>query len=302
MKEKLIIASGTGFLGNILLTYFKDLYDVVILTRGKTQLKNGIKHIHWNAKTLGLWQHELENAAVLINLTGKSVNCRYTQANKKEILQSRLDSTYILNKAILECKQPPKHFINSSTATIYIDSNTKKMTERNGDIGNDFSMTVAKKWEEKFFATKTPNTLKTAIRTSIVLGKKGGAFIPLKRLSKFGFGGKQGNGKQLMSWIHELDFARSIHFIIQQKITGVINVTAPKTVPNQEFMKSLARNIKPIVSLPTPESLLTIGAKIIRTEPELVLKSRNVYPETLLENNFQFLYPTIDSALATLVL
>lgn len=138
MKEKLIIASGTGFLGNILLTYFKDLYEVVILTRGKTELKSGIKHIHWDAKTLGLWQHELENASVLINLTGKSVNCRYTQANKKEILQSRLDSTYILNKAILECKQPPKHFINSSTATIYIDSNTKKMTEQNGDIGTTF--------------------------------------------------------------------------------------------------------------------------------------------------------------------
>jgi len=183
--KKLIIAAGTGFLGKVLVHYFKNkCEEIVILTRGKSKIQNNIKYVHWDAKTLTGWETELENATALINLAGKSVDCRYTAENKKEIYASRIDSTAILNIAVLSCKKPPKHWLNSSTATIYRHSEDKQMTEVNGEIGNDFSMNIAKTWEQTFFEVPTKETLKTALRTSIVLGKKGGAFIPLKRLTQ----------------------------------------------------------------------------------------------------------------------
>jgi len=302
MKNKLIIAAGTGFLGNVLIDYFKNEYEqIVILTRSESKFQDNVKYVKWNAKTLNGREKELENADVLINLTGKSDDCRYTEKNKAEILNSRIESTKVLNEAVLQCKNPPKHWLNSSTSTIYIHSENKQMTEENGDIGNDFSMTVAKKWEEEFFNTKTPNTKKTALRTSIVLGKNGGAFIPLKKLTQFGFGGKQGNGNQFISWIHELDFARAIDFIIQKELEGKINIVSPKPIKNKEFMKELQKAIKIPFGLPTPKLILKLGAKIIGTESELVLKSRNVIPEILLQNGFEYEYPEIEKTFKNLL-
>ena len=238
----------------------------------------------------------------LLNLGGKSVDCRYSQANKNEILSSRIDSTKILNQAVLKCKIPPKHWLNSSTSTIYRHSEDKQMTESNGEIGDDFSMNVAKSWEKAFFETKTPKTLKTALRTSIVLGKKGGAFIPLKKLTQFGLGGKQGNGNQFISWIHEEDFARAIEFIIKNELSDVINVVSPQPIKNKVFMSELRRELKIPFGIPTPEILLKIGAKIIGTEPELVLKSRNVIPEILNQKGFYFKFDTLDKALKNLTI
>lgn len=301
-KNKLIIAAGTGFLGNVLIDHFKNEYEqIVILTRNKPKFQNNVRYINWDAKTLTGWEKELENADVIINLTGKSVDCRYTEKNKAEILNSRIENTKILNEAVLQCKNPPKHYLNSSTSTIYIHSEKKKMTEENGDIGNDFSMTVAKKWEEEFFKTKTPNTKKTALRTSIVLGKNGGAFIPLKRLTQFGFGGKQGNGNQFINWIHELDFARAIDFIIHKELEGKINIVSPQPIKNKEFIKKLQKAIKIPFGIPTPKPILKLGAKIIGTESELVLKSRNVIPEILMQNGFQFEYPNIENTFKNLL-
>ncbi|BCY28265.1 TIGR01777 family oxidoreductase [Flavobacterium okayamense] len=301
-KNKIIIVAGTGFLGNVLINYFENSCDtIIILTRRKTESKNNIKYVQWNAKTLTGWEKELENADVLINLAGKSVDCRYTEKNKAEILASRIDSTKILNAAILQCENPPKHFINSSTATIYRHSEDKEMTERNGEIGNDFSMNVAKEWEKTFFEINTPKTNKTALRTSIVLGKNGGAFIPLKRLAEFGLGGKQGNGNQFISWIHELDFARAIDFVIDKELVGKVNIVSPKPIRNKDFMFELRKSIRSPFGLSTPTILLKIGAKIIGTEPELVLKSRNVIPEILLENGFQFEYSTIEKTFKSLL-
>lgn len=303
MKTKLIIAAGTGFLGQVLVNHFKDKYDeIVILTRGKSQIKNRIKYVNWDAKTFSGWEMELENADVLINLAGKSVDCRYTEANKNEILSSRIDSTKILNQAVLQCKIPPKHWLNSSTSTIYRHSEDKQMTELNGEIGDDFSMNVAKSWEKAFFETKTPKTLKTALRTSIVLGKNGGAFIPLKKLTQFGLGGKQGNGNQFISWIHEEDFARAIEFIIKNELSDVINVISPQPIMNKLFMSKLRKKLHVAFGLPTPTFLLKIGAKIIGTEPELVLKSRNVIPELLNRKGFYFKFDTLDKALKNLTI
>ena len=300
--KKLIIAAGTGFLGKVLIHHFKNKFEeIIILTRGKSEIKNNIKYVNWNAKTFSGWEKELENADVLINLAGKSVDCRYTKKNKSEILASRIDSTKILNEAILQCENPPKHFINSSTATIYRHSEDTEMDEYTGEIGNDFSMNVAKSWEKTFYEVETPKTLKTAIRTSIVLGKNGGAFIPLKKLTQFGLGGKNGDGKQFVSWIHEKDFARAIAFIIEKELSGSINVVSPKPIRNEVFMKKLQKAIGIPFGLPISKPILEFGAKIIKTETELVLKSRNVIPKRLTENGFEFEFADLDKTLKNLL-
>lgn len=300
--SKLIIAAGTGFLGKVLVDHFKNKFEeIVILTRGKSKTIDGIKYVNWNAKTFSGWEKELENATVLINLAGKSVDCRYTEKNKKEILLSRIESTKILNKAVLNCKNPPRHWLNSSTATIYRFSLDKEMDETNGEIGNDFSINVALSWEKAFFKTETPNTLKTALRTSIVLGKNGGAFIPLKTLAKIGFGGKQGKGNQFLSWIHEEDFARAVDFILEKELIGKINIVSPKPVPNVDFMKKLRKAVGFPCGIPINKTLLEIGSFFIRTETELVLKSRNVVPKRLLDNGFEFKFGNIDEAFQDLV-
>lgn len=300
-SNKLIIAAGTGFLGQVLTNHFRDKFEeIIILTRGESKIKDTIKYVNWDAKTFSGWEKELENATVLINLTGKSVDCRYTKKNKKEILLSRIESTKILNKAVTRCANPPKHWLNSSTATIYRFSLDKEMDEINGEIGNDFSMNVAQSWEKAFFKTETPNTLKTALRTSIVLGKNGGAFVPLKTLAKFGFGGKQGKGNQFISWIHEDDFARAINFIIEKEIIGVVNIVSPKPITNRNFMALLSKSVGVPFGVPISELLLKLGSIIIKTESELVLKSRNVLPKRLLENGFQFKFDTLEKALKNL--
>jgi len=296
--KKLIIAAGTGFLGKVLVNHFANkCEEIIILTRGSSKTTHHVRYVHWDAKTLSGWEAELENASVLINLAGKSVDCRYTTKNKKEILSSRVDSTKILNEAVLLCKNPPKHWLNSSTSTIYRFSLDKQMTEKNGEIGNDFSMNVAKAWEKTFFETKTLRTLKTALRTSIVLGKNGGAFLPLKRLTQCGLGGKQGNGNQLISWIHEKDFARAVAFIIEKELIDVVNIVSPQPISNANFMSKLQKQLQIPIAISTPELLLKFGAKIIGTEPELVLKSRNVIPNKLINSGFEFEFNTLEETL-----
>ncbi|WP_026704387.1 TIGR01777 family oxidoreductase [Flavobacterium soli] len=299
--KKLIIVAGTGFLGQVLVNHFKDKFEeIIILTRGNSETKNGIRYVKWNAKTFTGWEKELENTDLVINLAGKSVDCRYTEANKKEILDSRIESTKILNLAVLNCKNPPKHWMNSSTSTIYRHSLDKQMDETDGEIGNDFSMNVAKSWEKAFFETETPNTKKTALRTSIVLGRNGGAFLPLKNLTRLGFGGKQGKGNQFISWIHEKDFARAVEFIYKKEMTGVVNIVSPKPIRNALFMQTLRKSLGVPTGIPIGEKLLKFGAKIIGTETELVLKSRNVIPKKLVENDFEFEFRTLEKALENL--
>ncbi|MFD1601499.1 TIGR01777 family oxidoreductase [Flavobacterium artemisiae] len=300
--SKLIIAAGTGFLGQVLVNHFKNRFEeIVILTRGESKTVDNIKYVKWNARTFSGWENELENATVLINLVGKSVDCRYTKKNKQEILWSRIKSTKVLNEAILQCQNPPKHWLNSSTATIYRFSLDKEMDEVEGEIGNDFSINVALSWEKAFFKTETPRTLKTALRTSIVLGKNGGALIPLKTLAKFGFGGKQGKGNQFVSWIHEEDFARAIDFIIEKEMIGKVNVVSPKPIRNIDFMSKLRKAVRAPFGIPLNKTLLEIGSFFIRTETELVLKSRNVVPKRLLENGFTFKFENIDIAIKNLL-
>ncbi len=291
---KIIITAGTGFLGKNLEKYFTEKgHQVYILTRNPKR-KN---EIFWDAKTLGEWKGVLENADVIINLAGKSVDCRYTEKNKQEIYSSRINSTRILQQAIDQCTHKPKIWLNASSATIYVHSEKNVNTEENGIIGDDFSMNICKSWENEFSKSETENVRKVALRTSIVLGNIGGAFPKLKMLTKFGLGGKQGRGNQKVSWIHIQDFCRAVEFIINdENIFGKINITAPNPLANQEFMKSLRKEMKVPFGLNAPVWQLEIASIFLKTETELLLKSRNVYPEKLLKDGFQFLFPDVESA------
>lgn len=297
--KTIIIAGGSGFLGQVLEAYFTDKkYRVKILTRNPKRNND----IYWNAKDLDDWVKELENTEALINLTGKSVDCRYTEENKKLIHDSRVDSTNLLGLAINLCERPPKTWFNSSTATIYRHSLNKQMTEEGGEIGDDFSMNTAKSWEHSFYSITNPKTRKIALRTSIVIGKNGGALKPLKVLTKFGLGGKQASGKQKVSWIHEIDFARAINFILKnENLKGNFNLSVINPTDNYTLMKTMRKILKMPIGINHPIWLLKFGAKLIRTEAELVLKSRNVIPKRLLDNRFKFKYENIETALINLL-
>ena len=297
--KTIIIAGGSGFLGQVLENYFnKKGYKIKILTRN-TKKNNDV---FWNGRDLGNWANELETAEILINLTGKSVDCRYNEKNKKLIYNSRIDSTNILGLAINLCEIPPKIWINSSTATIYKHTLKKGMTEEKGEIGDDFSMNIAKSWEETFYNIVNPKTRKIVLRTSIVMGKNGGALIPLKNLTKIGLGGKHGNGNQKVSWIHELDFARAIEFLIKnKKLQGNFNLSVPKPTDNKTLMKIIREALKMPFGVSHPKWLLDFGAKLIGTETELVLKSRNVIPKRLLDAGFVYKYTNFKNALQDLI-
>jgi len=296
---KIIIAAGTGFLGKNLKNYFiGKSHQVYILTRNPKH-KN---EIYWDAKTLGEWKDIFENADIIINLAGKSVDCRYTDKNKKEIYSSRIESTKVLQQAVNGCINKPKVWLNASSATIYIHSETHLNTEENGVIGDDFSMNICKSWESEFFKVKTENVRKVALRTSIVLGNNGGAFPKLKMLTKLGLGGKQGRGDQNVSWVHIDDFCKAVEFILEdENLSGPVNITASVPLSNEEFMMKLRKSMKVPFGLNAPVWQLEIASVFLKTQTELLLKSRNVYPEKLIKKGFGFLFPTVESAFQNLM-
>jgi uncharacterized protein (TIGR01777 family) len=294
MSKKIVLAGGTGFIGRHLEERFAGRgYQVVIISRQQG-------HISWSNKAAII--AALEGAEMLINLAGKSVDCRYTPENKKAILLSRTETTKTLGEAILLCKSPPLLWINSGTGTIYRHATDRPMTEANGDIGDGFSVSVATAWEKSFFDFKLPHTRQVVLRIAIVLGNDGGALKPLVSLVKLGLGGRQGRGDQKMSWLHVADLCGIIEFVQEKKdITGVLNCASPQTSDNTTLMATLRKVLNRKIGLPSPEWLLTIGAYVIRTEPELILKSRWVMPERLLNEGFVFQFPALESALKDLL-
>ncbi len=303
MLAKIVITGGNGFLGQSLVKYFSPIAErIVVIARRPVPVSSKITWIAWDGQTKGEWTRSLEDADAVINLAGKNVNCRYTEKNKQAIFYSRLKSTEVIGEAIASCKTPPKVWLNASSATIYVASYDKLMTEAHGEIGDDFSMTVCKRWEETFNSSNTPGTRKVVLRTSIVLGWDGAALPALRNLVRFGLGGRQGDGRQFCSWIHIDDFCRSIEWLIQnEKASGAYNITAPVPLTNDEFMKLLRRKLGAPLALPSPAWLLELGALFIRTETELVLKSRKVYPKRLLDQGFTFRYETLNQALDALI-
>ncbi len=299
-KQKIILSGGTGFLGDSLIRYFKQsgLYEIIVISRKKATEKNGVKYLQWDGENLGEWADALENATALINLAGRTVNCRYTEKNKKEIFDSRLKSTAVLGLAIQQCAHPPKLWINSASATIYRHALDRPMDDETGEIGKGFSVEVCLAWEKTFNEIKTPHTRKIALRLAIVLGKNAGALTPLANLVKLGLGGTQGPGNQYLSWLHEEDFFRMLLFFMENKeLEGTFNCSSPNPQPNKIFMKTLRKVMGIPFGMPQPVWLLELGARMIQTETELILKSRRVVPSALLKAGYQFAYPDLENAL-----
>lgn len=290
MFNKIVLAGGSGYTGLVLCNYYKDkAKEIVVLSRGKHASKNNIHFETWDGKTNGAWISHLENCELLINLCGKNVNCRYTKKNQEAILTSRLDPTKLLGSVLQELKNPPKLWINFASATIYRHAEDRYQDEDTGDIGTGFSVDVCKVWEEAFWKAQTPRTKKILLRVGIVFGRRDGVIPRLINLVKIGMGGRQGNGMQYVSWIHEHDLARITEWLCSHGEDGeTYNVTSPHAICNKDLMKLLRSSLGITFGLPASQWFLEIGAAMIGTETELILKSRWVYPKRLLKKGFGF--------------
>jgi uncharacterized protein (TIGR01777 family) len=307
MKKRIILAGGSGFLGRILTgDLLRQGCEIVVLTRSPRARTDGAREVMWDGKSLGDWRTFVDGAAAVINLAGKSVDCRYTATNRKAILASRVDSTRVLGEAIANCQQSPQVWLNFSTATIYKHSLDRPMDEA-GEIGatpeakDKFSIEVAQAWERALDEAPTPNTRKIALRTAMVMGAEGGVFPVLRRLVKCGLGGKMASGQQYVSWLHEADFCLAIAWLMaNESIAGVVNLAAPNPVPNHEMMCVLRQICCIPFGLPATAWMLEVGALLLRTETELILKSRRVVPGRLLASGIEFQFPELRNALLNL--
>lgn len=306
-NKKIILAGGTGFIGQALAARWGKENHVVILTRGGQKLlsvQDGYNITYWRWDGVNVekhWADEIEGADLVVNLAGRSVNCRYTTKNKQEIFDSRTNATKALGQAIRGSVVPPRLWINAASATIYRHAEDRPQDEDTGEFHNDFSVLVCKRWEKTFSEQRTPFTRKVALRIAITLGE-GGVMIPYLNLVKWGLGGRQGNGRQMYSWVHVEDVARSMEwFLDHPDLEGVYNVVAPGPVPNREFMATLRKATGHRAGLPAPAWLLKMGAVLIGTETELILKSRWVLPTRLTKTGFRFQYEDLNSALEAIV-
>jgi uncharacterized protein len=293
---KVVIPGGSGQVGTLLARGFRrDGHEVVILSRGASG-------VHWDGRTEGPWFAEVDGADVVINLAGRSVNCRYNDANRRAITQSRVDSTRIVGHAIAAAESPPRLWLQASTATIYAHTHGPPNDEHNGRLGGDepdvpetwrFSIDVARAWERAFEEVETARTRKVAMRSAMVMSPdRGGIFDELLRLVRRGLGGTPGDGRQFVSWIHHDDFYAALRFLIEhEELDGPVNLAAPEPLPMAEFMRALREAWGMRFGLPATTWMLEIGALIMRTETELVLKSRRVVPGRLREAGFEFAHP-----------
>ncbi len=303
LYKKIVLAGGNGYLGTVLANFYKNLADeVIILARKQAKAIDNIRTVVWDGKTENGWTVQLAHADLLINLCGKNVNCRYTEKNKAEIISSRVVPTRLLGNVIHKMSDPPKLWINLASATIYRHAEDHPQDEATGQIGEGFSIQVCKAWESAFYESDTPHTRKVALRMGIALGISGSVMPRLLNLIKLGMGGKQGNGQQYIAWVHEHDAARSTQYLLEHpEMEGIYNCTAPYAEKNTNFMRVLRKAYGMPLGLPAPEWLLQIGALVIGTEPELILKSRWVMPQRLLDAGFTFLYEKADEAVGEIL-
>ncbi len=309
---RIVIPGGTGQIGQILARHFHEQgHSVTVIARHARPAE--WKTLLWDAQELGDWTQALEGADAVINLAGQSVNCRYNAANRRDIKNSRTISTGVVGRAIARAAKPPRLWLNASTATIYRHALDRPMDEVTGELGGRepgapkkwvFSIDVATSWERAFFAAETPATRRVALRSAMTMSPdQGGVFDHLLRLVRWGLGGPSGAGTQYISWIHDVDFIRAIEFLIaHEELSGAVNVCSPSPVPNREFMCCLRRAwCTSYIGLPAPTWMLSLGAVFLRTETELVLKSRRVVPGRLQDAGFEFHFPNWRGACQDLV-
>jgi len=273
--------------------------------------------VHWDGEHEGPWIESLEGADVCINLAGRSVNCRYHAENRRAIYDSRIGTTRLLGRVFGTLADPPRVWLNASTATIYRHALDREMDEATGELGGNelvgrtrrapdtwnFSIGVAKDWEAAFFEAYTPRTRKVAMRSAITMSPTPeNAFGVLSNLVRMGLGGTQGNGRQFVSWVHEDDFARAVEFLIEhEELEGAVNIASPNPLPNREFLAELRDAWDRPNGLPAPSLLIEVAAFFLRTESELLLKSRRVVPGRLLDAGFRFEFPEWAEAAEDLV-
>jgi uncharacterized protein (TIGR01777 family) len=297
---KVVIPGGTGQVGTVLARAFqRDGHEVIVF--GRSPKPAPWRVVRWDPANLAGWANEFDGADVVINLAGRSVNCRYNPQNRREILQSRIESVAAVGRAISRAKSPPRVWLQASTATIYAHTYVVPNDE-SGVIGGSepdvpdtwrFSIDVATAWERALDEVATPGTKKVKLRSALTLSPDpGGIFDTLLALVRRGLGGTSGDGRQYVSWIHEADFVRAIYFLIERDdIEGAVNLASPSPLPNREFMTALRRAWGTSVGLPASKLMLEIGAVFLRTETELILKSRRVVPGRLLREGFSFTFP-----------
>ncbi len=305
---KMVIAGGSGQIGQMLRRTWCRQHQVVVLSRRP----QSADELLWDGSNVGEWSRALEGADVVLNLAGRSVDCRYTEGNLQAMLASRVDSTRAIGEAIESCTQPPRLWLQMSTATIYAHSFERANDEFTGEIGGKEpdapeywrrSIEIAEAWEQILAQAQTPHTRKVALRTAMVMSPdKGGVFDVLYKLARLGFGGRVGDGRQFVSWIHEKDFVEALEFIIAHpELSGPINLAAPGPLPQAQFNQSLREHLGVRLGLPTTRWMAEIGAFFLRTDTELLLKSRRVIPGILQKAGFEFNYPSWPQAAEDLV-
>jgi uncharacterized protein (TIGR01777 family) len=298
---RIVIPGGSGQVGGILARAFQRQGHTVVVLSRRHEMRPW-RVVSWDGATLGPWTEAIDDSDVVINLAGRSVNCRYTPANRKEIMDSRVASTRVVGEAIAQARQPPRVWLQASTATIYAHRYDAPNDEASGLIGGDepnapsswhFSIEVARAWERALAEAATPTTRKVALRSAVIMSPdKGGILDTLLTLVRRGLGGTAGDGRQFVSWIHFADFVRAVEWLMDHdEIDGAVNIAAPHPIPNAEFMRTLREASGARVGLPATKWMLEIGAVFMRTETELLLKSRRVVPGRLLQAGFEFTYP-----------
>jgi uncharacterized protein (TIGR01777 family) len=308
---RIVITGGSGQVGQILARHFHSHGHAVAVV-ARSVRPQPWSTIRWDGHHLGEWVSELDGCDVVVNLAGRSVNCRYNEANRREIKESRIVTTRLVGDAIARSSTPAKLWMNASTATIYRHAMDRPMDDVTGEIGGNepgipgtwrFSYDVAISWETAFFDAETPHTRKIAMRSAITMSPdRGGAFETLLNLVRVGLGGRSGSGEQFVSWIHDVDFVRAIEFLIARTdLDGCINISSPNPLPNRDFMAALRRAYGVPLGLPATDWMLEVGAFFLRTETELILKSRRVVPRRLVDAGFGFQFPDWSTAAADLV-
>ncbi len=314
---KIVIPGGTGQVGGALrraLAARGD--DVVVLSRRPERLEEGVRHVVWDGRTVGPWAREIDGADAVVNLAGRSVSCRYTDANLRQMMSSRVDSTRAVGEAIARAERPPRVWLQMSTATIYADARSRPgdlpHDERTGVIGGDepdiplyweYSVRIARRWEETQAGADTPTTRRVALRTAMVMTPdRGGVFDYMSWMARLGLGGAVDGGRQYVSWIHEEDFVRAVELLLERDdVEGPVNLAAPEPVQQRAFMRVLRRAWGQPVALPATRLMAEVGAFALRTDTELLLKSRRVLPGRLADAGFTFRHPTWELAAPDLV-
>jgi uncharacterized protein (TIGR01777 family) len=304
-KPKIVIAGGTGYLGQLIAaSLHQDNWDVVLLSRSSNPGNKIGRSVYWDAKSLGEWTEELESAQVLLNLTGKSIDCRHNAANREEILNSRVYSTRVLGEAVSIAKSPPPCWLNASSMALsgQLWGNAPAHTELSSLQSGGFLEDVTVAWEEEFLKWRREGVRQVALRISFVLGRASGAFPLLKMLTKYGLGGAQGSGKQWVSWLHEKDWVGIIRFLIEnENVNGAVNLAAPNPLMNKEFMKALRSKFAPLgIGFPAPSLGVKLGCFLLGSAPDLALQSRKVVSGKLNDSSYEFYYPDLASAISDL--